>query len=72
MLIKPLIFTILNQQVSSESMANFDMFNDSNFLMYSLMVKVYWNEIYINFVFSYLVLCMMICWIKNDVYKVVL
>lgn len=53
-------------------MANFDMFNDSNFLMYSLMVKVYWNEIYINFVFSYLMLCMMICWIKNDVYKVVL
>lgn len=47
------------------------MFNDSNFLMYSLMVKVYWNEIYINFVFFYLVLCMMICWIKNDVYKVV-
>lgn len=32
-------------------MRNFDMFNDSNFLM----VKVYWNEIYMNFVFSYLV-----------------
>lgn len=36
-------------------MRNFDMFNDSNFLMYSLMVKVYWNEIYMNFVFPYLV-----------------